>query len=463
MTHANGSSQTAVDQIAHYAANLRFEDLSDLSVKRSRQIVLDTIGTAIGGYQTRLGKLATDYAATMQQGQEASLIGDGRCSTLEGAAWANGVMAKHLGMDDSGRVHGHVAAEVVPAVLAIGEQKQLSGRQIITAMAIGYEVMGVIQPAVKDWQRVRGLDHKGQAATMATAVAAAVAFGLSEEQIGNALALAMDMACGTEQYVYDAGKNDTKDLLAGYGARNGIYAAKLAAFGFQGPPGALDGEYGYFHAFGPGYDSAFLDKLGHIDALANTSFKPHAGCRHVHACVDATQQLMAGEKPPLAEIVSIEIDTYKNAITPSFRVNYEPDGVGAAGFSLPVTASIILTSGNWYKEDIAKFDDPEARRLRHLVKVGLDEAIMADYPNKNGCEVRITTRDGQLYKGRVEHAKGEPENMLSDAEFASKFRYLVDDLLSEERIADIMATAGDLESLDDVGDLVRLTYPDNQF
>ena len=93
--------------------------------------------------------------------------------------------------------------------------------------------------------------------TLASAATAAVAMGLPADKIAHAIALSMDLACGTEQYVYDAGACDTKDLLAGYGARNGIYCAAMADFGFRGPPGALDGPYGYFHAFGPGYDNRF--------------------------------------------------------------------------------------------------------------------------------------------------------------------------------------------------------------
>ena len=93
-----------------------------------------------------------------------------------------------------------------------------------------------------------------------------------------------------------------------------------------------------------------------------------------------------------------------------------------------------MTRGAWFREDIETYDNPEARRLRQLVKVGLDEAIQAEHPLKNGCEVRIATEDGTQYKGRVEHAKGEPENMLTDAEFEAKFRYLVGDLLPDAQI-----------------------------
>ncbi len=456
------SKQTAVSVIGNYAAARRYEDLSELAIVRARQVLLDFIGTMLGGYQTELGQLSADYAAKLQPGHDATIVGDGRRSTVDGAAFANATMGKFLGMDDSHRIAGHVASQLVPAALALGEQHRLTGRQFITALAVGYDVMDLVHGAVDTWQRERGMDHKGQAGTLASSVTAAKALGLNAEKTAQALALSMDMACGTEQYVYDAGACDTKDLLAGYGARNGILAAKMADFGFRGPPGALDGPYGYFHAFGPGRDSADLAALD-SDALARTGFKPHAGCRHVHSCVDATQALLRSGRPDLSAIAAIEIDTYLEAITPDFRVNYSPRTVGQAGFSLPVTASVILTRGHWFREDIETYDAPEAQRLRQLVKVGLDADIQAGHPLKNGCEVRIITKDGALYRGRVEYAKGEPENMLSDAEFEEKFRYLVGDLLPPEQIARLLDSVARLEHLDDVGELARLTVPEHEF
>lgn len=454
----NMNANTAVSVMADYAASRRFDDLDDLTIQRAQQVMLDSLGAMLGGRQTRLGKLAADYAAQMIGGDEASIVGDVRRSSLEGAAWANAVMGKYLGMDDSHRTAGHVAAELVPALLALGEGLHLSGRQIIAALAVGYDVMDAIHPLVDAWQRERGLDHKGQSGTLASAVAAAVAMQLPAEKIAHALALSMDMACGTEQYVYDAGACDTKDLLAGYAARNGIYAAQLADFGFRGPPGALDGPYGYFHAFGPGYDPACLDLLDNR-ALARTGFKPHAGCRHVHSCVDATHELLKAGQPSLSEITAIEVDAYHEAITPAFRVNYEPETVGQAGFSLPVTVAVVLTRGSWFREDIEAYNHPEARRLRHLVKVGLDEAIQAEHPKKNGCEVRIFTRGGQTYRGRVEYAKGEPENMLADEEFETKFRYLAGDWLPADQLDQLIAAARRLEHLDDINELMQFTQP----
>ncbi|MCY3944854.1 MAG: MmgE/PrpD family protein [Anaerolineaceae bacterium] len=448
--------RNAVDIIAAHAAQRRYKDLSEQTVTRARQVLLDTLGTTLGGYQTRLGRLTADYAAYRYPGEAATLVADGRGSTLEGAAWANGTMSKILGMDDTSRLSGHVASELVPVVLAQGEHLQLNGRQLITALAVGYDVFDAIQPAVWDWQRERALDHKSHVGSMAAAVTAAVAMGLDQEAIGNALALAMDMASGTEQYVPDAGYCDSKDLLAGLGARNGIFAASLAASGFRGPPGALDGPYGYFHAFGPGFDPSTLEDLGKHQGLAQTGFKPHAGCRHVHSCVDATQALMKSNgRLDLDAIAAIEIDSYPLAITPENRVNPEPGTAELAGYSLPVTVAVVLQRGSWYRADIdACWDDPLTHRLRRLVKIGLDEQLVA--ADSNGCEVRVTMRDGAEYRGRVEYALGEPENMLDEAQFEGKFRYLAGDLLPEAQIAGLIDACGRLEELDDVGRLLRL-------
>lgn len=459
MSDARTGTTTAVAIIAAHANRLSYDELSDVTVLRARQTVLDTIGTTLGGLQTELGERTVAFAAAMHPGTESTLIGDGRTSSIEGAAWANAVNSKHLGMDDSHRTAGHVAAELVPIALALGEAHQRSGRDVVRALSAGYDVFDAIQPNVKRFQREKGLDHKGQAGTMASAITAGMLMGLDEDGLANALALSMDMACGTEQYVYDAGHCDTKDLLAGYAARNGIYAARLAAFGFRGPPRALDGAYGYFHAFGDGYDPTFLSGIGTRQSLADNGFKPHAGCRHVHGGVDCAQEILSQGPVDLEAIESIEIGSYRGAVTPEFRADTNPQTTGIAGFSLPAAVGVTLLRGGWYREDIEHFVDPAVRALMQRTTVYLDEAIEAAYPEKNGTVVRVRFKDGSVREGRVEYAKGEPENMLSEAEFETKFCRLVGGLLPDSQIQGILDACARFEGLDDVGSLVRLTVP----
>ena len=454
-------SMNAVEYIADYASNLEYDMLPPLALKRAGQVIVDTICCALGARDTHLGKLAGEFATATEPGSESVLWGTDTKLSPAGAAWANAVASKHLGMDDSHRVCGHVAAELVPLAIALCEQRGMNGKQLVTIIAAGYDVFGAIQPGVKVAQRERGLDHKSQAGTLASAVVAALAMGLDTDKIANALALSMDMASGTEQYVFDAGLCDTKDLLSGYAVRNGMYAAQLAEAGFQGPPGALDGEYGYYHAFGDGYDPDFLAGIGKEFVIAETGFKPHAGCRHVHACVDATNNLLEQGQLDLSQVEKIKVGSYKNAITPSFRVKYDCDSVNQAGFSLPVTVSVVLNRGSWYKEDIAAFDQAAVQELVPKVEVVLDEQINADWPEKNGCRVEVTTKSGDLFEGHVSYALGEPENMLTDAEFEAKFRYLANGAIPEDNITALCNMVDTVADINDMSELVNLTLPNN--
>ena len=144
--------------------------------------------------------------------------------------------------------------------------------------------------------------------------------------------------------------------------------------------------------------------------------------------MDATRALRdSNGSLELDNIAAIEVDSYLNAITPHFRVDPEPDNAYQACYSLPVTVAVTLQRGSFYKADIEAWDDPQVRRLRRLVSVGLEEELQS--AGRNGCEVRVTMDDGRVHRGRVEYARGEPENMMSDAEFEAKFRTLAGDLL----------------------------------
>ena len=113
-------TRNLLEQIADYTLNLRYEDISPEAVELAKLIVFDSIGTGLGGYQRPLGQKAARYAVTMMPGDQATLLGTGERVSLEGAAFANGVMIKILGMDDSHRSAGHIASQVIPAVLAVG-------------------------------------------------------------------------------------------------------------------------------------------------------------------------------------------------------------------------------------------------------------------------------------------------------------------------------------------------------
>jgi 2-methylcitrate dehydratase PrpD len=456
--HTMTEQAPLVGRLGAFAAGLRYEHLPTIAVKRAKQIALDTIGTTLGGYRRGFGPQVVEFVLRTHPGTAATILGDGRRASLEGAAFANASMAKMLGMDDSHRAYGHVAAQVFPAALAAAEAKHRSGRDLIVAMAAGYEVFGRVGRQVRRTQLERGFDIKATVGTLGASVAAAAALGLRSDEISHALAIATSLACGLETYVYDPANSHTKDLISGFGARNGVFAALLAEAGFRGARGALEGANGFAQAFGDGFDvERALDGLGVSFEIESAGFKPHAGCRHVHQGVDAAVEARRQAAIDPARVVRIDVGTYAHAIDAPFRKTLEPASASAAGYSLPTAVAVGLISGRFYQEDIAQFSDPRVRALLPKVHLHVDERIQSHYPDWNGCVVCVTLDDGRVVEGRVDHAKGEPENMLTDQEFEQKFRLTAGDLLPASQIDDLVAAFGDLETVGDVGTLSRLS------
>ncbi len=445
-----------VRRIAAYATDLQFEDLPPEAVRLAQWLVFDTIGTGLGGYQRPLGQKAVRYANAMMRGDDANLIGDGARLTEEGAAFANGVMVKILGMDDSHRSAGHIASEVVPAVLAISQSRGTSGREIIVAIVAAYDVAVRLGEQVRAWQRSRGFDLKGTIGVIAATVAAGRCAGLSFEQMCNAVALSTDMASGTEQYVYEGGKCDTKDLIAGFAARNSVFAVRLAEHDFYGADGAFDGAYGFFRAFGDGADPTAFADLGERFAIVGTGFKPHGGCRHTHQAVDAVQQLLADAPIDPQAITGIKLETYSYATKPIFRVDPNPPSREVAGLSIRVATAVALTHGGVMPDDLADWDDPLVRKLRQLVEIEIEPEIEAQYPNMNGCRLHVTLASGDTRIAYLPNMKGEPEFPMTEADLKAKFTALTQRLFEAERVTALYDLCARLETLDDVNILLEL-------
>ena len=452
------NSRTAlIEKIAAYTAQLRYEDIPDEAVKLAKTIIFDSIGAGLGGFQRPLGQKAMRYAAEMMPGAQATLLGGGGTASLQGAAFANGVMIKILGMDDSHRSAGHIASQVIPATLAVSEAHHTSGREMIAAIVAAYDIAVRIGKQVRSAQRARGLDMKGTVGAMAAALAACRCAGLDVERTIQALAIAADLSSGTEQYVYEGGLCDTKDLIAGFGARNGIFAMQLAAANFYGPRGALDGDYGFFRAFGDGsYDAELFDDLGLDFAILGTAFKPHGGCRHTHQAIDAAQAILQQGPLDVAAIEAIRLETYGYATRPIFRVDPNPPSREVAGLSIRVSTAVALTQGSAWPHDFAAWDDPQVRRLRQIIDVDIDSEIESRYPQLNGCRLHIALNNGEARQAFLPNMKGEPEFRMTDLELREKFRVLTAAILTKDQVEQIYALCSELESAAHIGELMRL-------
>jgi 2-methylcitrate dehydratase PrpD len=445
-----------IERFADHVVNLQIEDIPPDAVQMAKWIIFDTLGTGLGGYQRELGQKAVRFGKMRVGAQQATIIGDGAYLSVEDAAFVNGTMGKILGMDDSHRTGSHIASQMVPAALATSETYGTSGRDLIAGMVAAYDLAVRVGTSVRKFQRERGLDIKGTVGAIASAAIACRCAGLDVATTAEALGMAADLASGTEQYVYEGGPCDTKDLIAGFAARNGVFAMLLAQSGFYGPAGGLDGEYGFFRAFGGGYDPADFDDIGQHFSIVETGFKPHGGCRHTHQAVDAVQKLIAEAPIDPAAVERIHLKTYKSAITPSFRVDPDPPSQGVAGLSIRVATSVALVQHSAWPSDYAHWDAPEVQRLRHIMDVELDEEIEANYPMKNGCRLSLKLNSGEERQIYLPNMKGEPEFPMTEAEIIEKFHNLTADLFDRDHTQSIYDMCNQLPELSSVNELMRM-------
>ena len=443
----------ATEVLGRFAASLRYEDLSAAAVTRARQLIFDTVGLALGGRRTSLGRAHAAFAAARLPGDEATIIGSGTAS-IEGAAFANAATAKIVGMEDTNRAYGHVAVEVVPAALAAAESARRTGRAVMAAVVAGYEVFGRVGRQVRQAHLARGVDIKGTVGALAAAAAAGAALGLDGDRVGHALAIAASLASGLETYVHDPEESHTEHLISGFAARHGVLAARLAGSGFRGPKGAIDGPHGFASAFGDGFDDGALGELGARFEIESAGVKPHAGCRHVHPAVDAVLEARRQHAVDPDRVVRIDVGTYRHAVAAPFRTTLAPDSAAAAAYSLPVAVAVALVFGGFSPEDIARYTDGRVRALLPKLRVREDPELQAVHPHKNGCVVRVTLDDGRTVEGRVDYARGEPEHMLTDQEFESKFRALAGDLLPAPAVDRWIAALWALDTIIDLSVVV---------
>ncbi|MFC2046312.1 MmgE/PrpD family protein [Chloroflexota bacterium] len=445
-----------IERFATYGAGLKYEDIPRDAVRSAKWLVFDSLGAGLGGYRSPLGRKVAEFSVRQMPSDLSAVLGDGRRSTPEGAAFANATMIKILGMDESHRMAGHIAAQVMTAALAVGEANHIGGRDLIVSMVAAYDLAVRVGRAVRHPQGKRGLDLKGTVGTMAAALAAGLCAGLNADRLSHAMALAADMSSGTEQYVYEQGQCETKDLISGFAARSGVFAARLAECGFYGSRGALDGEYGFFRAFGDGFDPAVFAGLGEGFAISSSAFRPHAGCRRAHHAVDAVQEVLKQVELNPSSVEKVVVGTYRWATQPTFRVDPNPACRQLAGYSIQTATAVALVRHNTWPDDLDHWDDPQVRRLRHLIEVEVDPEIEGNYPNANGCRVLVTLNDGRTFEGYVEYAKGEPENPMTDAELQEKFEVLAGPILPKGRVGEVFSACMHLEQEEDVGALLAL-------
>jgi 2-methylcitrate dehydratase PrpD len=420
-TMSNHPSKT----LATFAATLQFDSIPDAVVRRAEDLLLDWFGSALAGKIGRPVQTIASFARQMgpADGPSEILISRGSSTPLF-AAMVNAASSHFAEQDDvhNGSVF-HPAAVVFPAALAVAQALGSSGRELLEASVAGYEV-GIRVGEFLGRSHYRIFHTTGTAGTVAAAAAVGRLLKLTPEQMLHAFGSAGTQAAGLWEFLRDAA--DSKQLHTAKAAADGLMAAYLAQEGFTGAQRILEGAQGMAAGMSTDADPARLtDRLGERWALAETSFKFHASCRHTHPAADALLQVVTEHQLRPEQIARVTAHVHQGAIDVLGPVT-NPQTVHQAKFSMGTVLGLIAQFQNaGMKEFDEAFDDIGIRAFRDKVGMELDQEIDTAYPARWIGRVTVETVDGQRFEGRVDEPKGDPGNTLSREELEQKALRLV--------------------------------------
>ncbi len=407
-------------RLARFASALAFGDIPVPVVRRAEDLLVDWIGSTLAGKGARAVETIERFARQMgPSGGPSEVLISRRSTTPLFAALVNGAAAHFVEQDDvhNGSVF-HPGAVVFPPVLAIAQATGASGRDLITAAVAGYEV-GIRVGEFLGRSHYRVFHTTGTAGTVAAAAGVGRLLGLDARTMLHAFGSAGTQAAGLWEFLRDAA--DSKQLHTAKAAADGLLAAYLARDGFTGAKRILEGAQGMAAGMSTDADPARLvDRLGTRWALAETSFKWHASCRHTHPAADALLAVVTEHDLAPEDIERVTARVHRAAIDVLGPV-IDPATVHQAKFSMGTVLAIAATHRRAGLAEFQQhFRDPAIVALRDRVEMVHDDEVEAAYPARWVGKVDVVTKDGRMLSARVDEPRGDPGNTLSRDEVVDK-------------------------------------------
>ncbi|MEO6959490.1 MAG: MmgE/PrpD family protein [Burkholderiaceae bacterium] len=411
-------------ELAQFAAELSYDDIPAPVLRRTEDLLLDTLASVLAGSTARPIQAMSHFADTMGPSHGPSeLMASHRGTSPYFAALVNAASAHMVEQDDvhNGAVF-HPAAVVFPPAIATAQALGRSGKDLLLASIIGYEI-GIRTGEFLGRSHYKVFHTTGTAGTIAAAVAVGRLLQLDAAQMQHAIGSAGTQAAGLWEFLRDGA--DSKQLHTAKAAANGLTAAYLAHDGFTGAQCILEGPQGMAAGMSTDADPAKLtDRLGSRWAVLETSFKFHASCRHTHPAADALLQVIKAHDLAFDDIQSVVAHVHQGAIDVLGPV-VNPKTVHQSKFSMGTVLGLIaLHRRAGLPEFDAAINDSAITDFRSRVSMQLDSEVDAAYPKQWIGKVTVRTRAGLTFDGRVDEPKGDPGNTLTRSELEDKARRL---------------------------------------
>ena len=412
-------SERLVDCIAALGA-----DKIPASVRaRTEELLIDAVGLCIAARNTDYVKA---LIASVDRGGSCTALGHGGEFSAEDAAMINGTAAHGEDFDDTfegGPVHS--SAVIVPAVLGACERFGRGGRPALLGMVVGIESLCRLSTVIPKAIHKAGFHPTSVLGAMASTLAVSAALGLNRKQTVDALGIAGSMAGGIIEYLAEGAW--TKRLHAGWAARIGLHAARIAQHGFLGPRTVFEGTHGLFYAFarnaGGDYDAVTRD-FGSDWLMNRITFKPYATGTMNQPYIDCALRLARKgfKADDVTDVLCETAEGYVHRLWDPLASKQKPANDYAAKFSAPFNVAVAFVTGSAGLEAFSEktVRDPRILGLASKVRYVVDPDN--PYPKAFTGHIKMTLKDGRVFEERQPHIRGGVHEPLSREDIERKFR-----------------------------------------
>jgi len=413
--------------MSQWAAEVKFEDLSQDAVYQAKRFLLDSVGCALGGYQQHDVIIALEVLDEIAGPGKATVIGSGKQMDAVSASLANALMIRCMDYNDIyWKQDPSHPSDIFPAAMACCERAGSGGQELIVGLVLGHEFEMRLCEAAFPGIRERGWHHATLTAFVSPIVAARM-LHLDWTKIQHAIGISAS-ARATLGAVTAGKLTMMKNTVDPMATQSGVLAALFAEKGYSGPEHVIDGKEGLTHCFGPEWKLNLLtDGLGESWRITQCGMKAFPTEALTHTPISAVLALVKDHDLKPNDIAKVQIrTTARGADILSDPSKYDPHTKETADHSLPyvVAAAIAERQVTPLQFTMEKIMDATIREQLHKIVVVADSEIEKVFPALQRVIVTITTVDGHEFSKQLDYPKGDPRNPLTDKEIEEKFEAL---------------------------------------
>jgi len=440
-------------KLAEYSSASNFDGLTDESVHAATQRLVDSLGCALGAYDCEPAQIGRRLAAGQVPGKYPGyVLCFGDRLPAEAATFINSTMIRNFDFND--RYLGGHPSDCLGALLALAGAMNVDGKRFLTSMSVVYEIFARLSDATR---LSRSGWDQGYAIGIATAAGVCNLLKLSTEETAHAVGIAA--ASNLPLRVTRSGElTSWKNVATAYAARNGLFAALLAAEGMAGPGNAFDGRNGLWEKVTGPFELAPFPNEDGAYLIPRVQLKYWPIETNGQAAVWAALELRSKVKP--SDIKAIDVFTSKFTW---FEIGSEPEKWDpktreTADHSLPYIFARAVVDGpirvSSFSDEAVR--DASLRSFMAKIKVIPDESIEALLPEKTLIRVIATTLDGTRHAVEVVNPLGHPDNPMQDKHIEEKFITLVEPVLGRGRCRTVLARWWRVRDAEDIGQLIQM-------